>query len=110
MPEILNNAVFVNVMRPSILSNEYSHNKNSAAKFFVESRAEAIEAYRKDFFIKVKKKGAFRDEVIRLYNLAQKQHVYLMCCCKPLQCHADIIRDFLIEMLEDKIFQDELVS
>lgn len=106
MPVIKKGSVIINIMRPSILSNEWGHNPNSAARYIVESRREAVAEYEKSFYQKVKKKGAFRDEVIRIFRLAKKQDVYLMCCCKPMLCHGDIIYRFLMEMLGDDIFKD----
>lgn len=107
MPTIKPNSCIINVMRPSILSNEYSHNPNTAAKVFVKDRKTAITLYREYFLKEVKKKGAFRNEVIRIYKLAKIKNIYIMCCCKPAWCHGDIIKDFLIEMLKEDIFKSE---
>ena len=104
MPELKNNREIVKIMRPSILSNEFSHNPNSAAKVFVSTRKEAIEKYKDYFENAVKKEGEFRNEIIRLYKLAQKKHIYLMCCCKPQFCHGDVIKSFLEKCLGDKIY------
>lgn len=104
MPEIKKGSLIINIMRPSILSNEWSHNPNSAAQIIVKDRMEAISEYEKSFLRKVKRKGAFRDEVIRLFHLAKKQDIYLMCCCKPVYCHGDIIKKFLEKYLGDDIF------
>lgn len=109
-PEIKGNYKIVNVMRPSVLSNIYSHNPNSAATYIVDSRKEAVELYKADFLKRVKIKGKFRDEVIRLYKLAQKHDLYLLCCCKPKMCHGDVIKAFLEEMLGDKIYMEELLG
>lgn len=104
MPKIPIDGVVVNIMRPSVLSNDYSHNPNSAAKIIVGSRSEAIDLYEKDFNIKIKYKSPFRDEIIRLFRLAQTKHIYLMCCCYPSPCHGRIIKNFLEEHLKDKIY------
>ena len=108
MPNIKKGSVIVNIMGPSILSNEWSHNPNSAAKVFVDTREKAISEYKKYFLKKVKKKGKFRDEVIRIFKLAKEKNIYLMCCCKPMFCHGDIIKAFLLEMLGDELFSDNL--
>lgn len=105
MPNIKEHSVVINIMRPSILSNEWSHNPNSAAKYFVDTRKEAIEGYEIDFLKKVSKKGVFRNEVIKIFRLAKTKHVYLMCCCKPSSCHGDVIKKFLLEQLGDEIYQ-----
>lgn len=100
------NKVVINVMRPSVLSNLWSHNPNTAARYIVGSRQEAVAEYKKYLYREVKKNGAFRDEMIRIYQLAKKHHVYLLCCCKPLLCHGDIIKEFLVEYLGDDIYKD----
>lgn len=100
------NSVVINVMRPSVLSNLWSHNPNSAARYIVKTRTEAVNEYKAYLLEEVKKNGAFRDEIIRIYLLAKKHHVYLLCCCKPLYCHGDIIKEFLIEYLGDDIYKD----
>lgn len=104
MPELKDNREIVKIMRPSVLSNEFSHNPNSAAKVFVSTRKEAIEKYKEYFEREIKKNGEFREEMIRLYKLAQKKHIYLMCCCKPQSCHGDVIKDFLEKWLGDKLY------
>lgn len=104
VPDLKGNYKVINIMRPSILSNIYSHNMNSAAQVIVDSRKEAVELYKEYFLDKVKKKGEFRDEVIRLYRLAKKYDLYLLCCCKPQLCHGDIIKAFLEEQLGDDIY------
>lgn len=104
MPELKENRVIVKIMRPSILSNEFSHNPNSAAKKIVKNRAEAIKEYKVFFYNEVKKKGSFRDEMIRLYKIAKYKHIYLMCCCKPLSCHGDVIKEFLENQLCEKLY------
>ncbi len=105
MPKIEKDAIVVNIMRPSIFSNDYSHNSFSAAKIIVETRAKAIEMYQHDFLIKSKGKGLFRDELIKLFRLAKKHHIYLMCACAPLPCHGYVIKKFLEDHLGDQIYK-----
>lgn len=105
VPELKGKYKIVNIMRPSILSNIYSHNVNSAAKVIVESRKEAVQLYKEYFLKEVKKNGAFREEVIKLYRIAKEYDLYLLCCCKPLLCHGDIIKEFLEEQLGDDIYK-----
>lgn len=106
MPTIPKDGIVVNIMRPSILSNDYSHNINSAAKMIVSTRKEAISFYEKDFNINIKRNKPFREEVIRLFKLAKQKHIYLMCACYPKQCHGTIIKNFLILHLGDSIYQN----
>lgn len=107
MRKLEGNFVVVNIMRPSILSNDWSHNPNTAASFIVGSRKEAVEKYEEYFLKMVKKEGDFRNEVIKLFKMAQEKDIYLMCCCKPSFCHGDIIKKFLITMLKDKLYIDK---
>lgn len=108
VPNLKGKYKIINIMRPSVLSNIYSHNPNSAAKYIVESRLEAVRLYKEYFLKEVKKEGAFRNEVIRIFRLAKEYDIYLLCCCKPLLCHGDIIKEFLEEMLKDEIFMAEV--
>lgn len=67
------------------------------------NRKSAIEAYRYDFYQKIKRDKVFKLEVLRLYGKT------LGCSCKPLDCHGDVIVDYLnsIDDIEKEIFKTE---
>lgn len=72
----------------SIWGNPFSHLNNSAARYKVATREEAVEKYR-DWILT-------QPELLnRLEELRGKR---LGCWCKPLKCHGDV----LVEMLESK--------
>lgn len=108
VPDLEGKYKIINIMRPNVLANIYSHNPNTAAKFFVDTRKEAVALYKEYFLRELKKKGDFRNEVIRIYKLAKEYDIYLLCCCKPLLCHGDIIKEFLRDMLKDEIFMKQI--
>ena len=62
------------------------------------SRAEAIEAYRLWLAEKIRQGDpAVCGELDRLHALAQAGEVCLLCWCHPLPCHAEVIRQVLLE-------------
>jgi len=77
--------------RGSIFGNPYTHIpiKNTKADFQVKTREEAMEKYREYFYNRIETDTEFLDEVLRLKDKV------LGCYCKPLDCHGDIIKEFL---------------
>jgi len=73
--------------RPSPLGNPFSHKKDSLADTIVASREEAIEAYRRWLWIKLKE---FDPVVIRAMSELKEDSI-LGCWCRPLACHCEVI-------------------
>ena len=82
--------------RGSVLGNPFSHKEGTKAKYVVESRNEAIEAYRIYFKEQMETNPEFLKEMRRIYRIARKQEVNLVCFCAPLSCHCNVIRGFLL--------------
>ena len=82
--------------RGSILGNPFSHKEGTKAKFVVESRDEAVEAYRGYFKEQMESNAEFLNEMRRIYRIARKQEVNLVCYCAPLACHCNVIRGFIL--------------
>ena len=82
--------------RGSVLGNPYSHKEGTKAKFIVESRDEAVDAYRKYFGKQMVSNDAFVKEMRRIYKLAMYNEVNLICYCAPLRCHCSVIRAFIL--------------
>jgi hypothetical protein len=82
--------------RGSVLGNPYTHKEGTTAKYIVESRDEAVEAYRAYFVEQVRFNAEFVNELRRIYRIARKQEVNLVCYCAPLNCHCNVIRAFLL--------------
>lgn len=87
---------YVYIGRPSKWGNPFTHINNSLAKFVLNDRNEAINAY-KEWLINGEGKYLLND----LYELKGKT---LGCWCKPKSCHGDI----LVELVNTKF--DELFS
>jgi len=72
----------VYIGRPSVWGNPFSHMPNTLAKFKVNTREEAVEAYKNwiltqpDLLLKAKR------------ELCGKS---LVCFCAPLACHGDVL-------------------
>lgn len=92
--------------RPSILGNPYTHlEKDTAAKFKVDTVEDAIAGYRYHFYNELNTNTLFRNEVARLVRIYQiKGVLYLSCWCKdelkPSKkdhgCHCDVVREFIL--------------
>jgi len=82
--------------RGSVLGNPFSHKEGTKAQFVVESRDEAVEAYRTYFKKQMETNTAFLNEMRRIYRIAKKQEVNLVCYCAPLNCHCNVLRGFLL--------------
>jgi hypothetical protein len=75
----------VNIMRPNIFGNNFSHMefaKHHDAMTWVPTREEAVERFRE------------RVEGDEIFKRMIKRHLKgkdLVCCCKPLPCHGDVL-------------------
>ena len=87
--------------RGSPLGNPFSHLSNSKAKFKVASREEAVEKYRDWLEEQLKTPSSLVSKTF--LNLVEFYRDFgeltLICWCKPLACHGDIIK----EMIEERI-------
>jgi len=82
----------VKIDRSTVYGNPYTHLKGlTKAEFTVNSRNEAVEAYREYFNSRVLKDIEFADAVEQLRDKD------LLCWCAPLPCHGMIILDYLRE-------------
>ena len=82
--------------RGSVLGNPFSHKEGTSAKFVVESRDEAVEAYRAYFKTQMETNTELLNEMRRIFKIAKKNEVNLVCYCYPLPCHCNVIRGFLL--------------
>lgn len=95
------------IMRPSILSNPYTHLEleKTRALYKCKNRDEAIDKYSYYFDVMYKGNSKFRSAVDEIYaKYRTGENVYLGCCCKPLPCHGDIIAKKLQQrLIKEKI-------
>ena len=76
----------VNIRRPFVLGNRFRIGRDG-------TREEVIEKYRHWLWQSIQERGA----VYRLLAQLAQVHktggrVVLVCCCKPLPCHGDVVR------------------
>jgi hypothetical protein len=91
----------VYIGRGSILGNPYSHLENTKAEFKVINRKTAIDSY--NVYIKQKinnKDKNILNELNKIYVKAMQGNVNLVCYCKPLPCHGNIIKKIIEERLK----------
>lgn len=88
------------VGRPSVLGNPFSHQKDTLAEFQVATREDAIACYEEWLRGRLEEKDPFVcGEMNRLYRIAKRRDLTLLCWCAPSPCHADVIRKILEERL-----------
>jgi len=73
----------VYIGRPSIWGNPFSHRDFTKAQFKVETREQAVEAYRQ--WIKTQPQ--------LLARLPELKGKVLACWCKPQSCHGDVLAE-----------------
>ena len=97
-------AVDVNIMRPHVLSNQWSHLDHTGAKYKTKTREQAV--YRYSMWLAKElyeyKTQAVRDAMNELYELALTNDVNLICCCAPLACHGEIIKGMLMLKMKER--------
>lgn len=94
---VAEDGVVVYIGRPSILGNPFTHLKGKTlAKYTVLTRDESISKYKDYFYEQLKTNKQFAYEIERISRLVKEgMNVYLVCWCKPLPCHGDIIKECL---------------
>ena len=84
--------------RGSVLGNKFTSIplKNTKAEVQCKSREESIEKY-KDWLIEEINSGNKQIRIMMntIYKLAKKEDVNLVCYCKPLSCHGDVIKEII---------------
>jgi len=95
-----NNDIYIG--RGSPLGNPFTHMdvSKTLAKYKCEDRDDCIQKYEDYLREKILTKDrTICQELNRIYLLAKKQDVNLVCFCKPRSCHGDIIKKILEEKL-----------
>lgn len=78
--------VYIGRGRGSIWGNPFTHKDGTTARFKVESREEAVDAYRRWLWERIRTEGGPLIE--QLAELAGKT---LGCWCHPQACHGDVL-------------------
>jgi len=77
--------------RPSVLGNPYT--------LEMYSREQSIALYREWLAIEYPKSLAVRRQINALLQLYERgEDVVLICWCKPLPCHGDVIVEFVLDL------------
>jgi hypothetical protein len=71
--------------KPGRWGNEFSHLRNSTAKFYVPTREDAISSYRSWLWREIQERH------ISLADLAALDGKVLGCWCSPKPCHGDVL-------------------
>jgi len=85
----------VKISRPSPLGNPFTSKdvKSTRAKYQSSSREESIKNFESYIVAKIAQRDkAICDELNKIYLMAKRGDVYLVCFCKPQDCHGDIIK------------------
>ena len=93
----------VYVGRGTPLGNPYSHQSGTTAEHRVKTRAEAIEKYREWLKEQLGYGGLTRktfDGLVQFY--VDFGELTLACSCVPEACHAEVIRDLILEYVEKR--------
>ena len=80
----------------SVLCNPFRISDNN-------SRQEVLMAYRKYANEQMEMKGKFFKKIQELINMLknnQYEKIYLVCFCKPHDCHGDIIKEMVLQQLD----------
>jgi Sec7-like guanine-nucleotide exchange factor len=90
------NGVYIG--RPSVFGNPYSHLECSKAIYKCDTREESIQKYEDWLKAEVKTNENFKKEFDKLCTLYKNtRHLILICWCKPLSCHGDILKKLIEE-------------
>ena len=85
-------ATVVNIMRPSVYGNPYRMESE-------DDRDLVIRRYRRLVWKMWKDQNNelyyALQQLLRLENQNPHGQIYLVCCCKPLDCHGDKIKNFI---------------
>lgn len=84
------------VGRPTPLGNPFEIGKDG-------NREEVIQKYQEWLSEEMDKQGPAMNFFVNLFEeLVKTGELNLICWCDPKGCHAEIIRDFLVEAIKEK--------
>ena len=87
----------VHVGRPTKWGNQYSHMHGTLAKYKVNSRDEAVDAYEADLLHILDTVSGAREQL-----QAELRGKDLVCWCAPQRCHADVLMKYANQQEEQE--------
>lgn len=99
-----NGDVGIYVGRPSILGNPYKKTTELERNSVIESYRGWLQVQMQDINSPVYKK------VHKLAKQALEEDITLVCWCSPKQCHADVIRDTILEINKQQAIQQQSIQ
>lgn len=100
----------VYIGRGSPLGNPYTsiQNRKTKAQFVCSSREESVAKFKEYLLRKIEQKDKnICDTLNKIYLLAIKGDVNLVCFCSPKKCHGDVIKEIIEEKLPLRYFCDD---
>ena len=85
----------VYIGRPSPLGNPFAVGLDG-------TREQVVGMYRNWFHWNSQNNPSAKKELDRLLQLARNQDLCLVCWCHPLPCHAQVIKEYLEDRLNDR--------
>lgn len=81
--------------RPSLLGNPFIIGRDG-------TRNQVIEKYKSWLLNKLQTDEAIQEEFLELvYSYTAKQELNLVCWCHPEPCHGDIIKEYILQFIEN---------
>lgn len=82
----------------SVLQNKFALGRDG-------TREEVIEKYRRWLWAEVQKRGEVWQELVRIAQKVKAgETVQLVCWCKPLKCHGDVVKRCVEWMIREELF------
>ena len=91
--------------RGSILGNKFTSKpiEKTKASTQCNSREESIEKYKEWLLNELTTNLQVQREMNRIYSMALGKGVNLVCFCKPLLCHGDVIKSIVEKKIMEKL-------
>lgn len=86
----------INIMRPGVFGNPFPVTKDLP-------REASIAAYKEWLLAQIESKTGVYEDLLWLKAMAESGDIIIKCCCAPLACHGDVIK----EWLEHEIYSDQ---
>ena len=100
----------VYIGRPTFFGNPWSHKESKIATFKVETREDAVNAYR-DWLMGVRFTNVLQENRKKiLQNLMSLNGKDLGCWCAPASCHGDVLVELIKKVQSGEIVIEKLLT